>query len=364
MEIDLEKNRDQLIKEILKDQNVKKIVMDYNINRSLLDKNLNIILAYVLRKKKCQNCIGLHTCKQLYEGYAPVLSYDEVKFDLNYEPCPYLQKKKQIDEKQLYEGYAPVLSYDEVKFDLNYEPCPYLQKKKQIDEKQLYEGYAPVLSYDEVKFDLNYEPCPYLQKKKQIDEKQKNLQLIACSFQNFNFDDIYVNVNRKEILNKIKTCIDKYEKKLATKGLYIHGNYGCGKTFLLAYLAKTLAENNHKVIFAYYPDLARMLRSAIYSGSIEDMIEQLKMVEVLILDDFGGETLTGYLRDEVLGAILQERMTNNRLTFMSSNLDQELLLAHLKESNRDIDDLRASRIYERIRTLMEFVKLVDEDYRN
>lgn len=42
----------------------------------------------------------------------------------------------------------------------------------------------------------------------------------------------------------------------------------------------------------------------------------------------------------------------------------ELLLAHLKESNRDIDDLRASRIYERIRTLMEFVKLVDEDYRN
>ena len=30
----------------------------------------------------------------------------------------------------------------------------------------------------------------------------------------------------------------------------------------------------------------------------------------------------------------------------------------------DIDDLRASRIYERIRTLMEFVKLVDEDYRN
>jgi hypothetical protein len=61
MEIDLEKNRDQLIKEILKDQNVKKIVMDYNINRSLLDKNLNIILAYVLRKKKCQNCIGLQT---------------------------------------------------------------------------------------------------------------------------------------------------------------------------------------------------------------------------------------------------------------------------------------------------------------
>jgi len=88
------------------------------------------------------------------------------------------------------------------------------------------------------------------------------------------------------------------------------------------------------------------------------------MVEVLMLDDFGGETLTSYLRDEVLGAILQERMTNNRLTFMSSNLDPELLLAHLKESNRDIDDLRASRIYERIRTLMEFVKLVDEDYRN
>lgn len=52
MEIDLEKNREQLIKEIVQDQNVKKIVIDYNISKSSLDKNLNIILAYILRKKE------------------------------------------------------------------------------------------------------------------------------------------------------------------------------------------------------------------------------------------------------------------------------------------------------------------------
>ena len=277
---------------MLKDEEVKKIVTDFQIPTSTIDKNLNIILAYLLRKKKCINCHSLTTCQQGYQGYAPYLSYDEVKFDLNYEPCQFLQAKEKLKEKQ------------------------------------------------------------------------NNLQLISCSFDNFNFNDIYVNVNRKEILNKIRTCIDNYEKKEPTKGLYLHGNYGCGKTFLLAYLAKTVADKGHKVIFAYYPDLARMLRSAISSGQIEDLIEELKTIEVLVLDDFGGETLTNYIRDEVLGAILQERMTNNRLTFMSSNLDETLLLDHLKESNRDIDSLRASRIFERIKKLMEFVKLVDEDYRN
>lgn len=38
------------------------------------------------------------------------------------------------------------------------------------------------------------------------------------------------------------------------------------KLFYSLIWLKTLAENNHKVIFAYYPDLARMLRSAIIVG--------------------------------------------------------------------------------------------------
>lgn len=285
-------SRNELLKTVLKNNQVRTLVNENEISAEEIDLNLNTLLAFVLKSKKCENCKGLGLCEQASTGYGPVLSYNGVKFDLDYLECSYLKEE---------------------------------EKKEQL---------------------------------------KKNLKLLSCNFDNLNLEDVYVNPLRKNVLVKIKECLDKYEKGENIKGLYIHGKYGCGKTYLLAYLAKTLANNGHQVIFAYYPDLARNLRSAISTGELEELVEELKSIEVLVLDDFGGETMTNYLRDEVLGAILQERMINKKLTFMSSNLDEKLLIQHLKESKSNIDDVRASRIYERIRVLMDFIELSDQNYRN
>ena len=193
------------------------------------------------------------------------------------------------------------------------------------------------------------------------DALNNNLILMSCSFDNFNFSDIFINEKRTKVLGLIKSYIS--QKDLPEKGLYIHGRYGCGKTYLLAYLAKELAYRGHKVLFAYYPDLVRTLKSSISTGNLEDVVDRLKEVEILMLDDFGGEMLTSFIRDEVLGSILQDRMLNKRLTFISSNLDENLLFEHLKDTGREIDELRASRINERIKTLMTFVQLDDENHR-
>lgn len=248
-----------------------------------------------------------------------------------------------------------------VSYDLKTKQC---QSCKGLENcMQASKGYKPQISYNGTKFETDYVPCKYLSDELSELKKVNNLQLISCNFATFNFENVYVNQNRQTVLLKIKECIKSLELGKPTKGLFIHGKYGCGKTYLLAYLAKNLTELGHKVIFAYYPDLVRSLKSAISTGELEALIDKLKTVEVLMLDDFGGETLTSFIRDEVLGAILQERMTNNLLTFMTSNLNEKLLVDHLKESNRDIDELRASRIYERMRALMEFVELNDENYR-
>ena len=89
----------------------------------------------------------------------------------------------------------------------------------------------------------------------------------------------------------------------------------------------------------------------------------MKNVEVLVLDDFGGETPSSYIRDEVLLPILQERMIYKRPTFMSSNLNTEQLLEHLAEGKTGVDMTRASRVWERIKALMDFVELNDNNYR-
>lgn len=224
-------------------------------------------------------------------------------------------------------------------------------------------GYQPIISYNGTKFEIDYAPCKYLKEGINKSKKLNNLQIISSDFSMFNFENVFVNEERQKVLLKIKKCINNYEKGTYTKGLYIHGQYGSGKTYLLAYIAKNLADLGHKVIFAYYPDLARKMKSAISSGELEDIIEELKEVEVLALDDFGGEMLTSFIRDEVIGSILQHRMSNNLLTFASSNLNEKFLMSHLQETNRDIDEVRASRIFERIRALMEFVELKDDNYR-
>lgn len=236
---------------------------------------------------------------------------------------------------------------------------------KKLDNcKQNHIGYYPSIDYNGCQMEINYLPCSYKQKELDILEKSKNLECYSCNINNFDLDDFYINEARKLVLQEVKECINNIKNSIPTKGLFLHGKYGCGKTYILAYLARNLANNGHKVILAYYPDLVRILKSSITNGNLEPIVEKLKEVEVLILDDFGGEVMTSFIRDEVLGVILQDRMVNNRLTFMSSNLDEKSLVEHLKESNKDVDNLRASRIYERMRSLMKFIELNDQNYRN
>lgn len=224
-------------------------------------------------------------------------------------------------------------------------------------------GYKPSLSYGASRFDINYVECEFLNKVNEQYEKENNLHIWSSGIGNHNLQDIYVNESRGSVLSNIKSCIAKYEKGETVKGLYLHGKHGTGKSYLLSYVSRMLADNNHKVILAYYPDLARGFRSAIANGTLEDMVDELKNVDVLALDDFGGETMTAYIRDEVIGSILHDRMCEGKLTFIASNLDEELLMKHLQDSGKEIDVVKAARIFERIRALMNFVKLDDINYR-
>ena len=166
------------------------------------------------------------------------------------------------------------------------------------------------------------------------------------------------------MLIKVKDIYNLYKNNQPTKGLYIYGPYGCGKSYILAWLAEKLVELNGNVLFAYYPELVRTIKSSIGDGMLENYLEELKNTEVLMIDDIGGESNTDFIRDEVLGAVLQYRMTNNLLTFMSSNLDPKLLLEHLSSGSKDVDRVKGSRVFERIKTLMDFVLLKDKNYRN
>ena len=95
-----------------------------------------------------------------------------------------------------------------------------------------------------------------------------------------------------------------------------------------------------------------------------DKIEQLKEIEVLMLDDIGSESMTSWMRDEVLGRILNYRMHQGLPTFFSSNLDYQQLQHHYSYTQKgEVEEIKGARVLERIKALTVPVKIAGTNYR-
>lgn len=221
-------------------------------------------------------------------------------------------------------------------------------------------GMEPVLEKDGGYIQIQYLPCQF---KEQVNDPTKSyLHVYSTSFPKV-IENLYINQNRQEILIYIKNFIETFTKNSHQKGLYISGSYGIGKSHLMSYLAVELTKQQIHTAYVFYPDFVRKIKSMIQTGGIDRVVEELKRVPVLILDDFGGESNSNFIRDEILLPILQYRMMNKMPLFVTSNLDEKQILEHLAESSKEVDVQKAARVFERLRTLCNFVVLKDKNYR-
>lgn len=223
-------------------------------------------------------------------------------------------------------------------------------------------GLKPVLDKDGMYIDIDYVPCRYQEEYDEANSKNEFLHLYGTSFSDFG-DDLFINNNRRGVLKEVKRFLETYNDNPKQKGLYVFGKCGQGKSYIIAYLAIELSKQGIDVAFVYYPDLVRKIKSMVTTGGINELVNELKRVPILILDDFGGESNTNFIRDEVLLPILQYRMVNKKPLFITSNLDEKGILDHLSESSKEIDAQKAVRVFERIKTLVDFVELNDKNYR-
>ncbi|MBT9281801.1 MAG: ATP-binding protein [Hydrogenibacillus schlegelii] len=141
------------------------------------------------------------------------------------------------------------------------------------------------------------------------------------------------------------------------RGLYVYGPFGVGKSYLMAAVAGTLVDAGVSVFFAYVPALVSELRAGVGDETFLDQLRELMTVDVFILDDLGAEQVTPWVRDAVLLPVLSTRAEGGRPTLFTSNLPPEDLLELYGGASRDgvIDELRAHRLVERIRTRSEVV---------
>ncbi len=293
---DINQKVDVIRKKVLNNKDLLEYCKEHEIHltEDKIDCSLMNLLHFSECYPKCLTCKGLATCKQMNQGYKPIL-----KDSINY-------------------------------IHLQYTPCDY---------QKAYEAQLEIASH----LKSFYMPKKIL---------------------NASLDELDLNNERADAVQKIATFAKSYTPNKFQKGAFLKGPFGVGKTYLLAAMANALAKRHIPVALVYLPDMIREIKSAIGKPHFETMIERVKTVQVLILDDIGSEMNTQWVRDEVLGPILQFRMLEELPTFFSSNKSiDELVRDYAITTDRVHDEAKAKRIGDRIKALADEIQVSGKNYR-
>lgn len=221
--------------------------------------------------------------------------------------------------------------------------------------------YYPKVKGTRLSFD--YVACKYM-----ADELEK--QRLSCNYYEMpgnlkmaSMKDIKLDdAKRVNVIKWLKNFYDTYEDNPHQKGLYLHGSFGSGKTYLICAMLNELAKRSVDISIVYYPELLRSLKDS-FETDFASRIEKLKKVNILFLDDIGAESVTQWARDEILGTILQYRMDASLPTFFSSNLTIDELEEHLSNTKNGVEKVKARRIIERIKQLTTRLELISTNRR-
>ena len=234
--------------------------------------------------------------------------------------------------------------------------------KNLLDCKNKVEGfcYLPINNNGNLTF--TYKPCKYKEAEVNKNKHLENVKFFNTPeyVKNATLDSVYkTDKNRFKVINWLMDFLDDYEEGKSCKGLYLHGNFGCGKTYLIAAIFNELAKDNYKSSIIFWPEF---LRQAFYDD-FNTKFEYVKKVPLLLIDDIGAEGLTAWNRDEILCPLLQYRMDNNLTTFFTSNLNLKELEIHLATSKNGVDEVKAKRIISRIEQLTEDLEMISKNLR-
>jgi DNA replication protein DnaC len=174
---------------------------------------------------------------------------------------------------------------------------------------------------------------------KKIQENRMKWANIPIEFKNLKVNEfeteIYVKECDKEKARFVKKISVEYVRKFkkireSGKGLYLYSEVkGSGKTRMAISIGNALA-NTYKVslFFTTTINLLDEIKNTFDNKNTElnnnekSILENIKNIEVLIVDDVGVEKPTPWV-NEIFYSILNERMINKKITIFTSNVNIE-----------------------------------------
>ncbi|EAF6527046.1 primosomal protein DnaI [Listeria monocytogenes] len=299
------------------------------------------------------------TLGQLFEGRDFEKEYQGLKQQvLHYQPIQdFFKEHKEVTEQLVNQNLSNLYEF-------------MTQHKKFTEQEEtLMPGYAPKLVLNGEFITVTYYPTKEKieeDKRRAVERRIRSLYM-PKQVVDANLADFYTDEESRQLaLVEAYQFLNNYPPKSGerVKGLFIHGSFGTGKSYLLGALAKELALKGISSTLVYLPEFMREVKQSISDNTVGEKIQFAKETEVLMLDDIGAESMTAWTRDEVLGAILQFRMQEELPTFFSSNYNMDQLENHLMFAQNGTEEkLKARRIMERVRYLSKEVNLEGKNRR-
>ncbi|MBP2058793.1 primosomal protein DnaI [Lactobacillus colini] len=242
----------------------------------------------------------------------------------------------------------------------------YVQQLNSQSNKRVMAGYEPKLFLNGNVIDVTYTPTRQKQKHDASQAAARRIELIdlPLKLRNIELQEVDQTAGRMLALTEIAKFLDEFDENKHARGLYLDGDFGVGKTYMLAALANSIARKGTKVIFLHVPSFIASLSSHFEDNSLNEEIDRIAQAPVVIFDDIGAETLSEWSRDDVLGVILQKRMDNELPTFFSSNLNLNMLSDHFAQVKNGQNNLKADRLMERVTFLSKEVLVRGENRRH
>ncbi|WP_127585797.1 primosomal protein DnaI [Paenibacillus koleovorans] len=291
------KQAEQTIRELLDDPLIAKLRMKHpELDEQTLKIHMNRLYQYVVEYRNCTSCPGLDKCPNDFQGHYTRLNVEQINGQT------YIHDYKVSCKKWIAKN-----NQDTIRSRI---------RSFYVDVKALEEGYSS----------------------EQI---------------------LFMDMDRTQAVGQLQNYIDQTKDQgLQRTGLYLVGPFGTGKTYLMSYLLYQLAKEGLTGAIVYMPDFVEDLKSMIQEPQkLKETVDILKETDLVVFDDIGAENLSPWVRDHVMGAILNYRM-NRKPTFFTSNYELDALERHFSFTSRDGDEeFKGQRIMDRIRPFVDVIKI-------
>lgn len=178
--------------------------------------------------------------------------------------------------------------------------------------------------------------------------------------------DYEMDMNNANAYGYVVDFIENYRYGDKSKGIWLVGKFGIGKTYLMGAMATELSKRQVGVNFISASQLMNDMYETIRANSTDDSVQKqlgyLQKSEVLIIDDIGTEKITRNNIVDILYTIVKYRGEHNKPTFITSNLTKDQYYKAIYDTNA-VNRMDIARYKEQLDVLTREVHMIGQNRR-